>query len=348
MKPTFFKGVALGAATCFVMLAGTAALAGTGVGDVFNLGQTNTVDAQSVLTGTSPNAELFVRNTGDGRAIFGTTDSTTNTGQGVLGRVTATTPDPAAAGVRGIVTSTGANGYGVWGSHAGSGAGVLGTGALGVLGRHTGTTGTGAGLMGETASTDPNGVGVRAQNTGAGPALNLLVGNVSVPPLTVNSSAKVDKLNADLLDGKHASDFYAAGSKVQDSDKLDGKESSAFQSACVKGSVWAYGFVRGSSSFSTSYKPVYSWNCKSSSGKLEVKRLSTGRYRVLLATGYCLYNPIIVGAVVGDANNFLSYRAPLDSAGCVGPGLNSTVDVTTPNTGGTLQDRDFVLVWLGA
>lgn len=76
------------------MLAGTAALAGTGVGDVFNLGQTNTVDAQSVLTGTTPNAELFVRNEGTGRAIFGTTASTTNTGQGVLGRGACSRPIP--------------------------------------------------------------------------------------------------------------------------------------------------------------------------------------------------------------------------------------------------------------
>lgn len=34
MKATFFKGVVLIAVTCFLMLVGTAALAGTGVGSV--------------------------------------------------------------------------------------------------------------------------------------------------------------------------------------------------------------------------------------------------------------------------------------------------------------------------
>src|SRR5438445_12554476 len=149
MKPTFFKGVALGGVTCFVMLAGTAALAGTGVGDVFNLGQTNTVDQRSTLTGNAGTApELAVENTGTGPAIRG--DS-------VDGR--------------------------------------------GLLGRHQGTAGTGAGVTAETASTDPGGVAMRAQNTGAGPALNLLVANGSAPPFMVNSSTKVDGLNADLLDG---------------------------------------------------------------------------------------------------------------------------------------------------
>jgi hypothetical protein len=57
---------ASGAVLAAVVLFGGAAIAGTGVGAVFNLGQTNTVNAQSVLTGSS-NAGLFkVANTGTG------------------------------------------------------------------------------------------------------------------------------------------------------------------------------------------------------------------------------------------------------------------------------------------
>jgi hypothetical protein len=38
----------------------------------------------------------------------------------------------------------------------------------------------------------------------------------------------VSNLNADLVDGKSDTDFYAAGSKVADSDKLDGLDSTNF------------------------------------------------------------------------------------------------------------------------
>ena len=63
------------------------------------------------------------------------------------------------------------------------------------------------------------------------------------PPMKVNSDKKVAKLNADKLDGKDSTEFYAAGSKVADSahadnatnatnagnaDTLDGLDSSAY------------------------------------------------------------------------------------------------------------------------
>ncbi len=58
---------AAGAILAVVALFGGTAIAGTGVGAVFNLGQTNTVDAQSVLTGSRKNGALVrVVNTGTG------------------------------------------------------------------------------------------------------------------------------------------------------------------------------------------------------------------------------------------------------------------------------------------
>ena len=45
--------------------------------------------------------------------------------------------------------------------------------------------------------------------SGAGPALRLLV--ESGPPLAVNSSTKVAKLNADRLDGKHSTQIGVNG-----------------------------------------------------------------------------------------------------------------------------------------
>jgi hypothetical protein len=78
-------------------------------------------------------------------------------------------------------------------------------------------------------------------STGAGAtALDLQV-ETGTAPMKVNSGAKVANLNADKLDGKSDTDFYAAGSKVADSshaeqadsavsaqnaDKLDGKSAS--------------------------------------------------------------------------------------------------------------------------
>jgi hypothetical protein len=87
--------------------------------------------------------------------------------------------------------------------------------------------------------------------TGPGPALYLRVD--SGPALAVNSAAKVDNLNADMLDGKHASElavgeagvatdadmvdgkhaneFLGASARAADSDLLDGKDSTAFADA---------------------------------------------------------------------------------------------------------------------
>ena len=45
MRTGFFKGVVLGAVVCGMTVVSTAALAGTGIGGVFNLGATNTVNA---------------------------------------------------------------------------------------------------------------------------------------------------------------------------------------------------------------------------------------------------------------------------------------------------------------
>jgi hypothetical protein len=63
-KPTF-----MGAALAALVLTTTTALAGSGVGGVFNLGQTNTVNQKSTLTGATSDPELIVQNTGAGSAL---------------------------------------------------------------------------------------------------------------------------------------------------------------------------------------------------------------------------------------------------------------------------------------
>ncbi len=80
MKPSFYKGIVLGAAVSMLVLAATAAVAGTGIGGIFNLGQSNTVNATSGLSGATLGPQLKVTNgaTGAGtQSIAGYNNSTT-------------------------------------------------------------------------------------------------------------------------------------------------------------------------------------------------------------------------------------------------------------------------------
>jgi hypothetical protein len=63
MRGMFFRGVVLGSGTAVLVLGASAALAGTGVGGIFNLGQSNTVNGASSLSGSTAGAQLTVSNT---------------------------------------------------------------------------------------------------------------------------------------------------------------------------------------------------------------------------------------------------------------------------------------------
>ncbi len=63
MKAQFFKGIVLGAVTSMLVLMAATAFAGTGIGGVFNLGQTNTVNARSNLNGATAAPLLGINNT---------------------------------------------------------------------------------------------------------------------------------------------------------------------------------------------------------------------------------------------------------------------------------------------
>jgi hypothetical protein len=71
-------------------------------------------------------------------------------------------------------------------------------------------------------------VNLRLTNTKkSAPALELQV-RVGAPPLKVNSTGRVASLNADLLDGKHASAFLLASGTAANAQLLDGLDSTAF------------------------------------------------------------------------------------------------------------------------
>jgi hypothetical protein len=157
-------------AAVVALCAATSALGGSGVGAVFNLGETNAVNARSTLTGTPAGATsmLDVRN---GSALAGS--------YGVVGRLTSSNATSPSAGVRGIGTGAG---LGVWGSQTkgtgvygstGSGYGVRGftSNGTGVYGIHAGNTGTTPGVRGDTNSTDTDASAVYGLVTSASPGV---------------------------------------------------------------------------------------------------------------------------------------------------------------------------------
>jgi trimeric autotransporter adhesin len=174
-----FKSTLMGAAAAALALMTTTALAGSGVGDVFNLGVANTVDATSTLSGDpGANPELRVSNTGA-------------TGAGIRA--------DAQAGI--AVTGNSISGTGQLGQSQSG---------IGLSGIHTATTGANPGVQGTTNSTAATGAGVLGKNTGGGPGLSAVV-KAGAPPLAVNSPVKVANLNADLLDGLDSARLWKVG-----------------------------------------------------------------------------------------------------------------------------------------
>jgi hypothetical protein len=119
-----------------------AAVAGSGVGGVFNLGVSNSVNAQTLLSGSTNAPQLRVNNTNTGGSAYGLASASAS---------------PAAAALIGANSSTG---VGVKGASMGG---------IGLYGQHTATTGTDPAVRGDTASTDIRAIGVLGQVTSATP-----------------------------------------------------------------------------------------------------------------------------------------------------------------------------------
>ena len=71
-------------------------------------------------------------NQGSGTAIEGINSSVSTNAVGILGKISSATPGITSAAVRGMNNGTGADGYGIWGSHEGSGSGVYGSSLSGI------------------------------------------------------------------------------------------------------------------------------------------------------------------------------------------------------------------------
>jgi hypothetical protein len=69
MHKDLFRGIVLGSVVATVTMIAASAIAGTGIGAIFNLGETNRVNAPTLLTGISTNRLLRVTNNGTGQAL---------------------------------------------------------------------------------------------------------------------------------------------------------------------------------------------------------------------------------------------------------------------------------------
>jgi hypothetical protein len=189
---------------------GSHAGSGTGVRGV-SVGGTGLFGLHSAGSGTDPGVEGDTKSTAGGRGVFGLhsavsgtgpgvegqTKSTAESAAGVVGKVVPIGPGGFSAGVRGINNGIGSLGIGVWGSHAGDGWGVFGESPTGIGVR--GSSGSGTGVAAQAAGAAP---ALTADNVGGGPAAAFTTNGGA--PFTVDSSERVDDLNADQLDGRTA------------------------------------------------------------------------------------------------------------------------------------------------
>jgi hypothetical protein len=124
---------------------GDSASSGPSTYGVFGLLQSNAPGGSSagVLgSSNSQNANGYgvwgrhLLGTGTSPGVYGNTNSSDANAVAITGEVVSTSPGAGATAVRAINNGTNGNGYGVWGSHAGSGIGVYGqsSGGVGVLG----------------------------------------------------------------------------------------------------------------------------------------------------------------------------------------------------------------------
>jgi len=119
-------------------------------------------------------SNLFsITNQGSGTAIEGINSSVNPNATGILGKINSTTPGTSSSAIKGMNFGTGADGYGIWGSHAGSGSGVYGSsvGGMGINGFSDGGYGvygnstTGTGIFATSDQGTPAGFDISNSNS---------------------------------------------------------------------------------------------------------------------------------------------------------------------------------------
>jgi hypothetical protein len=216
MKNSF--KTALIAAVVSAFVAAGAAVATT---QTFVLGTTNTVDAASTVTAGSSglNAKMLqLRNNNTGSSATALALTTPGSRPPMIVSSAAKVANLNADKLDGIDSagflrntvplsltgSTAGDGV-ITGTNTGAANGVQGvTGGSTSSGVYGQNNGSGFGVAGRANS--PGGVGVYAESLGGGPALVIQTAP-GAPPMSVGSSAKVNNLNADQVDGLDPSSF---------------------------------------------------------------------------------------------------------------------------------------------
>jgi hypothetical protein len=127
--------------------AGAGATAGSGgvpngiYGFTDNGGGYGVVGVNSSAAGQNGSGVLGMVSDADVDGVTGINSGTNFGAIGVHGVITSTSPGGNSTGVRGENRGTGAQGFGIWGSHSGSGAGLFGQSASGVGVQGNGSTG---------------------------------------------------------------------------------------------------------------------------------------------------------------------------------------------------------------
>lgn len=158
----------------------SATATGTGAAGIFSVVNANSPASgvKSETGGTGYAIEGNATNaTAKSNGVIGRTATSADSAAGVTGMVTATTPGVSASGISGQITSTTSRGFGVWGRHAGRGAGVMGSAAsgvgvkgvsrdsIGVWGNHSAAAGIFPGIYGSSASVSDTAAGIIGEIT---------------------------------------------------------------------------------------------------------------------------------------------------------------------------------------
>ena len=153
--------------------------------------------------------------------------------------------------------------------------------------------------------------------------------------------------DANLLDGVDSTGFLPTAGKAANANLLDGLDWTQIQQVCRTGSVHAVALIRGASNFSATFIDVpESFSCWRGSGKVAARRMSEGRYEVILSGApyntFCLSAPLVIGSIQNNPNdnNFFTYSAvPCASL------LETRIEVTNTSAASNLEDGLMTLAW---
>jgi hypothetical protein len=199
-------GILLAVGALLLTMTAGMAVAGTGVGGVFNLGKTNAVNAISVLKGSAKGAMLRIVNSGPGAAL----QLVVKPGQA-----------PMTVNSAGKVANLNSDQLDGLDQSAFLRSGAKAADAEKLDGKDSTDFYAAGGKVADSTHADN---ATKANSAAYAADAGTLDGKDSTEFLASNGKAA----DSDLLDGKDSAAFLASDGKAQDADKLDGRDSTSF------------------------------------------------------------------------------------------------------------------------